>query len=168
MRAAPELQAATDCSACVADPQRHQPPPAGTRHSPQGAAPRHGEGGHRRRRTAAPHHTASCRTRPGPNPADDRPAAAAPHDTSPDNNNRSEEREYPVVSNWPLHRVMQQRCHHVTSASAQSQSWQPMPRPRLQQAATARREKVQLRIREQSFHQRRGLRPRIIQPLVSS
>jgi hypothetical protein len=92
MRAAPELQAATDCVACVADPQQHQPPPAGTRHSPQGAAPLHGEGGHRRRRTAAPHHMACCRTRPGPAPADDRPAAAAPHDTSPANNNRSEER----------------------------------------------------------------------------
>jgi hypothetical protein len=44
---------------------------------------------------------------------------------------------------------MQQRCHHA-SASARSPSWQPMPRPRLQRAATARREKVQLRIREQS------------------
>jgi hypothetical protein len=45
---------------------------------------------------------------------------------------------------------MQQRCHHV-SASARSPSWPPMPRPRLQRAATARREKVQLSIREQSF-----------------
>jgi hypothetical protein len=44
---------------------------------------------------------------------------------------------------------MQQRCHHA-SASARSPSWPPMPRPRLQRAATARREKVQLRIREQS------------------
>ena len=55
---------------------------------------------------------------------------------------------YPVVSNRPLHRAMQQGCHHP-SASARSQSWPPMPRPRLQLAA--RREKVQLRIREQSF-----------------
>jgi hypothetical protein len=46
--------------------------------------------------------------------------------------------------------VMQQRCHHA-SASARSPSWPPMPRPRLQRAATARREKIQLRIREQSF-----------------
>jgi len=29
-----------------------------------------------------------------------------------------------------------------------------MPRPRLQRVATARREKVQLRIREQSFYRR--------------
>ncbi len=43
---------------------------------------------------------------------------------------------------------MQQRCHH-TSASALSLSWQSMPSPRLQLAATARREKVQLHIREQ-------------------
>ena len=58
---------------------------------------------------------------------------------------------HPVVSNRPLHRAMQQRCHHA-SASARSPSWPPMPRPRLQRAATARREKVQLRIREQSFY----------------
>jgi hypothetical protein len=45
---------------------------------------------------------------------------------------------------------MQQICHHA-STSARSPSWPPMPRPRLQRAATARREKVQLRIREQSF-----------------
>jgi hypothetical protein len=45
---------------------------------------------------------------------------------------------------------MQQRCHHA-SASARSPSWPTMPRPRLQRVATARREKVQLRIREQSF-----------------
>jgi len=57
---------------------------------------------------------------------------------------------HPVVSNRPLHRAMQQRCHHA-SASARSPSWPTMPRPRLQRAATARREKVQLRIREQSF-----------------
>jgi len=60
---------------------------------------------------------------------------------------------HPVVSNRPLHRVMQQRCHHA-SASARSPSWPPMPRPRLQRVATARREKVQLRIREQSFYRR--------------
>ena len=51
----------------------------------------------------------------------------------------------PVVSNLPLHSVMQQRCHHA-SASARSPSWPTMPRPRLQRAATARREKVQLPI----------------------
>ena len=37
---------------------------------------------------------------------------------------------YPVVSNRPLHRAMQQRCHHA-SASARSPSWPPMPRPHL-------------------------------------
>jgi hypothetical protein len=57
---------------------------------------------------------------------------------------------HPVVSNRPLHRAMQQRCHHA-SASARSPCWPTMPRPRLQRAATARREKFQLRIREQSF-----------------
>ena len=33
---------------------------------------------------------------------------------------------HPVVSNRPLHRAMQQRCHHA-SASAPSPSWPPMP-----------------------------------------
>jgi len=52
----------------------------------------------------------------------------------------------PVVSNRPLHRVMHQRCHHA-SVSARKPSWPPMPRLRLQRAATARRElKVQLPI----------------------
>ena len=103
------MQAATDRAACVAAPQQHQPPPPATRRSPQGAAPRHGEEGQRRRRTAALRHTSDCRPRPGPVPADARPAAAAPHDTSPANNNGSEVRS-PVVSNRPLHRAMQQRC----------------------------------------------------------
>jgi hypothetical protein len=49
----------------------------------------------------------------------------------------------PVVSNWPLHHAMQQRCHHA-SASARSPSWPPMPRPCLQRAAIARQEKFQL------------------------
>jgi hypothetical protein len=55
-----------------------------------------------------------------------------------------------VVSNRPLHRAMQQRCHHA-SASARSPSWPPIPHPHLQRAATARREKVQLPIAEQNF-----------------
>jgi hypothetical protein len=86
----------------------------------------------------------------GPAPAADRPAATAPHDTSPTNNNRPEEMR---TSCRQQQAPPPQRCHHV-SASAQSPSWLPMPSPRLQRAATARREKVQLHIREQSF--RRG------------
>ena len=65
-------------------------PPAKER-SPQGADPRQGEGGQRRRRIAATRHTAGCGPRPCPAPDAARPAAAAPHDTSPDNNNRPEE-----------------------------------------------------------------------------
>jgi hypothetical protein len=87
----PRLQAATYSVACVAAPQQYQTPPPATRHSPQGAAPRHGEGGQCRSRTVAPRHTACCGPRPGPAPATARPAAAAPHDTSPANNNRPEE-----------------------------------------------------------------------------
>jgi len=88
----PRLQAATDRAACVADPQQqHQPPPPTTRGSLQGAAPRHGEGGQSSLRTAAPRHTACCGLRPFPAPAAARPVDAAPHHTSPANNNRPEE-----------------------------------------------------------------------------
>jgi hypothetical protein len=69
-----------------------------------------------------------------------------PHTTRPQPTTTGlRKRGYPVVSNRPIHSEMQQRCHH-TSASARSPSWPPMPRPRLQRAATARREKVQLPI----------------------
>ena len=80
------MQAATDHAACVAAPQQHQPPPPTKGRSPQGAEPLHGEGGQRRRRTAAPRHTAGCGPRPCSAP---RPATAAPHDTSPANNNKA-------------------------------------------------------------------------------
>ena len=53
------------------------------------AAPLHGEGGQRRRRTAAPCHTAGCGPRPCSAPDAPRPATAAPHDTSPSNNNKA-------------------------------------------------------------------------------
>ena len=55
----------------------------------------------------------------------------------------------PVVSNRPLHRAMQQRCHHA-SASAWSQSSAPIPRPRLQRAATPGQRR--LLIVEQNIH----------------
>ena len=77
---------------CVKTPQQHQQPPPATRRSPQGAASRHGEGGQSWRRTAATRHTVGCGPRPGPAPAAARPAAAAPRDTFPANNNRPEER----------------------------------------------------------------------------
>jgi hypothetical protein len=47
------------------------------------------------------------------------------------------EERCPVVSKRPLHRAMQQRCHHA-SASARSPSWLPMPRLRLHQPHPAR------------------------------
>jgi hypothetical protein len=147
----PRLQAATDRAACAAAPHQHQPPPPSTRRSPQRAVPRHGEGGQRLRRTAAPRHTANGGPRPGRAPAAARPAVVAPHATPrpPPTTTGRRKGGCPVVSNRPLHRAMQQRCQHA-SASAQSPSWPPMPRPHLQRAATARREKVQLPIAEQN------------------
>ena len=50
-----------------------------------------GIGGQSHRRTSVQIHTACCGPRPGPAPAADRPADAAPHDTSPANNNSPEE-----------------------------------------------------------------------------
>ncbi len=145
------MQAPTDRVACVAAPQqKHQPPPPATRRSPQGAVSRHGEGGQSRRRTAAPHRTAGCGPRPGPPPPPPAPPQQPLATRSLPTTTGLRKGGHPVVSNRPLHRVMQQRCHHA-SASARSPSWPPMPRPRLQRAATARREKVQLHIREQSF-----------------
>ena len=46
-----------------------------------------------------------------------------PHTTRPPSTTTGRrKRGHPVVSNRPLHRTMQQRCHHA-SASARSQSW---------------------------------------------
>jgi hypothetical protein len=53
-------------------------------------------------------------------------------------------------TNCPSTVALQQRCHS-TSTSAQSPSWQPMPSPCLQRAATARQEKIQVPIAEQNF-----------------
>ena len=149
------MRAAPDCrpppTARHASQQQHQPPPPATRRSPQGAASRHGEGGQSLRRTAALRRTSGCGPRPGPPPPPQSAPPTQPLTTRslPTTTGRRKG-GHPVVSNRPLHRAMQQRCHHA-SASARSPSWPPMPRPRLQRAATARREKVQLRIREQSF-----------------
>ncbi len=56
----------------------------------------------------------------------------------------------PVVSNRPLHCVMQQRCHHA-SASVRIPSSRPMSSPRLHLSATDRQDKFQLPIEEENF-----------------
>ena len=95
------------------------------------------------------------RTRAPPTPPPAPPQH--PHTTSPPPTTtvRGNEDILSVVSNQSLHCVMQERCHH-TSASDRIPSWPPMPPTSLQRAATVRREKVQLRIREQSFFAREG------------
>jgi hypothetical protein len=118
-----------------------QPPPPATRRSPQRDAPRHGEGGRATRPEAG-----RARGPPQPTPA----PPPQPHTPrSPPTTTGCRKGGCPVISNRPLHCVMQQRCHHA-SASARSPSWLSMPRPRLQRAATARREKVQFPMREQN------------------
>jgi hypothetical protein len=54
------------------------------------------------------------------------------------------------VSKRPPTVALQQRCH-LTSVLARSPSWPSMPSPRLQRAATAQPEKIQLPIDEQIF-----------------
>ena len=80
-----------------------------------------------------------------------RPAAATPTPRPP-HPRQQDGRKTNVLSsaNDPSTVALQQRCHR-TSASAPSPSWPHMPRPRLQRAATARQEKIQLPIAEQNF-----------------
>jgi hypothetical protein len=153
----PRLQADTNSLACVTVPQQHQPPQQqDTVH--RKLCPCTGKGDN----TGTGPPSYDTRTAAGYARALPPPTSALPsqtHTTRPQPTTTGRRKgEYPVVSNLPLHCVMQQRCHH-TSASARSPSWQPMPRPRLQWAATALREKVQLPIREQRFFQKL---PRII------
>ena len=133
--------------ACV--PHRTSHPPAKGR-SPQlrhctGKVASAGAGQLRRAtRPAAGHARVPPPTPPAPPPQ--------PHTTRPTpTTTRPEERRTSCRQQPALHHAMQQRCHNA-SASAPSPSWPPMPRSRRQRTATARREKVQLCIREQSFY----------------
>jgi hypothetical protein len=105
------------------------------------------------RADAGPPHSA---TRPAAGRARDPPPPATALSTQPPTprplptTTGWREGRCPVVSNRPLHCVMQQRCHHA-SASARSPSSPTMPRPLLQRAATARQEKFQVPIAEQNF-----------------
>jgi hypothetical protein len=75
------------------------------------------------------------RAAPGSRPRRRPPRRHNPPRHSPPTTTGWRQDRYPVVSKRPLHSAMQQRCHHA-SASARSPSWPPMPRPRLQRAAT--------------------------------
>jgi hypothetical protein len=128
-------------------------PPSNKMQSTGSCAPARGRGpAPAQDRRAAPHgrlRAAPGASRPPPPPPPAPPPQ--PHTTRPPPTTTGRRKGgSPVVSNRPLHRAMQQRCHHA-SASARSPSWPPMPRPRLQRSATARREKVQFPIREQNF-----------------
>ena len=82
------------------------------------------------------------------------PRLSDPHNTSPaPTTTGCREDRCPVVSKLPLHSLVHQRCH-FSSESPLIPSWLPMSRPRLQQAATALPEKIQLPIEEQNFHVR--------------
>ena len=81
------MSAASDCrpppTARHASQPRTAPATPSNKRTQYTAATLHGKGGQRRRRTAAPRHTAGCGPRPCSAPAAPRPATAAPHDTSP-------------------------------------------------------------------------------------
>jgi hypothetical protein len=100
-----------------------------------------------------------------------RPPTRPPRHVPHTHDNRMAGRQMSCLSsaNGPSTVESQQRCHSResvlfigtqfsnlytavdTSTSARSPSWPPMPRPRLQQTATARQEKIQLPIAEQDF-----------------
>ena len=75
------------------------------------------------------------RAAPGSRP---RPRRQPPTTRPPPTTTGWREARCPVVSNLPLPRVMQQRCHHA-SASARNPYWPPMPRPRLRAATPDQR-----------------------------
>ena len=86
------MREASDCrpppTARHASQPRITPATPPSKRTQSTVAPLLGEGGQRRRRTVAQRHTACCGPRPCPSPAAPRPATAAPHDTSPANNNK--------------------------------------------------------------------------------
>jgi hypothetical protein len=127
---------------------RRCPTPAPASHPPQQQDSVHIELRPGTGKGAAPH----CRRRasPGARPSRRPPRRPSPtRHVPPPTTTGCRKGGCPVISNRPLHCVMQQRCHH-SSSSARSPSWLSMPRPRLQRAATAWREKVQFSIREQN------------------
>jgi hypothetical protein len=136
--------AACDPPTVAGNPQKREQLPASL----------HGEGGHRRRRTATPRYAGGGGPRPGTVPADVRPADTTTNDTPPANNNKMAGRQmscrHPRQPAPQGHRVMQQRCRHA-SASARSPSWQPMPRPRLQRAATTGQRRLSSPLRNRIF-----------------
>ena len=87
------MRAASDCrpppTALHASQPRTAPATPPSKRTQSTAAPLHGEGGQRRRRTAAQRHTAGCGPLPGPAPPAVRPAPAAPHDMFPANNKQA-------------------------------------------------------------------------------
>jgi hypothetical protein len=149
------MRAAPNCK--LPQTSRHaQPPNASTRHTPQQQDTVHRELSQARGRgpaqaqdrRAAPH--GRWRAAPGARPRCSPPRRPSPtRHAPPPTTTGCRKGGSPVISNRPLHRAMQQRCHHA-SESARSPPFPPMPRPRLQRAATVLREKVQLPIREQN------------------
>jgi hypothetical protein len=120
---------------------RVSPNSTGQQQKLEQCAPRHGEGGQRRRRTAAPltprgRQWAAPGSRPRRRPPRrHNPPRHAPRQQQQDGG-KTDVLSCANGPSWALHRAMQQRCHHA-SASARIPSWPPMPRPRLQRAATS-------------------------------
>jgi hypothetical protein len=87
------MRAASDCrpppTSWHASQPRTAPATPPSKRTQSTAAPLHGEGGQHRRRTVAQRHTAGCGPRPCSAPSAARPDTAAPHDTSPSNDNKA-------------------------------------------------------------------------------
>jgi len=117
----------------------------------------HHQGGHRQCRIAATRHTVVA-GHAGPLRRRRPPRCCSPTRHIPRQQQQSWGNEDILLSAtgpstvWcsKVYTKMSLSSHHA-SASARSPSWPPMPRPRLQRAATAQREKVQISIREQIF-----------------
>ena len=128
------MQAATYLLACVAAPHRTSHP-SQQKDAVHSCAPARGRWpAQAQDRCAAPH--GWLRTAPVLRPLRRPPRHSSPTRHVPLQRQQGRRKGgHPVVSNRPLHRVMQQRCHHA-SASARSPSWPHMQLPQEHQQWT--------------------------------
>ena len=109
------MQADTDSAACAADPQQHclATPPSNKTQSTGSCCPARGGGpAQAQDRCAAPHGRLQAALGPRPRRRPLCSRSPTQHVSCQQQQVRGKEK-VPVVSNRPLHCVMQQRCHHT-------------------------------------------------------